>query len=78
MPVVLMRHERVEAAPDSPTVRIFGLGYEGRVESGDIELSPRHTEMLWVDVATFDPTGYFTGGWLAGVREYLAKVRSAR
>lgn len=76
MPTVIMRHERVEQAPGNPTVRILGLGYEGRIGSGEVELSPRHTEMMWADIATFDPSGYFTGGWLRGVEEYLAKARA--
>lgn len=72
MPVVFMRHQRVEQAPGNPTVRIFALGYEGQLNGGDITLSPRHTEMLWVDPKDFKPEDFFTGGWLKGVQEYLA------
>jgi len=42
------------------------------VESGEPKLSQRHTEMLWVDPKTFEPETYFTGGWLQGVRDYMA------
>lgn len=70
MPVVFLRHERIEQSPGNPTVRIFALGYDGTLE-GDVKLSPRHTEMLWVEPATFKPENYFTGGWLKGLKEYL-------
>lgn len=72
MPSVLMRHERIEASPGNPTVRIFGLGYSARLVSGEPELSDAHTEMIWVETATFIPEDYFTGGWLTGVKEYLS------
>lgn len=71
-PVVLMRHERVEASPGNPTVRIFGIGYRAQWKSGEPQLSEAHTEMMWVDPAQFKPEDYFTGGWLKGVQEYLA------
>jgi len=71
-PLVFFRHERVEVAPGSPTVRIFAIGYQAKWLSGDIQLSSRHTEMLWADPKTFVPENYFTGGWLKGVREYVA------
>ena len=70
-PVVFMRHERTEAAPGNPTVRIFALGYEATLVAEAIQLSERHPEMLWVDPSTFEPEKYFTGGWLKGVKEYL-------
>lgn len=71
-PIIFMRHERVEQTPDKPTVRIFALGYIGNLESGEIKLSPRHTEMKWVDPNDFKPEDYFAGGWLKGVQEYIA------
>ena len=70
-PAVFMRHERVEAAPGNPAVRIFAVGYSASFNKGEIILSPRHTEMKWVDKKTFQPGDYFTGGWLRGVKEYL-------
>lgn len=70
-PSIFMRHERVEAAPGNPTVRIFALGYIAQLESGEIHLSPRHVEMQWVDRSTFRPDKYFKGGWLNGVKDYL-------
>lgn len=70
-PAIFMRHERVEAAPGNPTVRIFALGYIARLEAGEINLSPRHVEAKWVDPNTFAPDEYFKGGWLNGVKEYL-------
>ena len=72
LPAIFMRHERIEQAPGNPTVRIFALCYEGELKKGDITLSPRHTEMLWVDPKDFEPERYFTGGWLKGMEEYLA------
>lgn len=70
-PEVLMRHERVEASPGNPTVRIFGIGYRAQVVSGEPKLSEAHTEMVWVDPNNFKPEDYFTGGWLKGIQEYL-------
>jgi len=71
-PVVFMRHERQEATPGNPTVRIFAVGYEGTLTSGEIKTSERHPELLWVDPKDFRPEQYFKGGWLKGVEEYLA------
>jgi hypothetical protein len=71
-PRILMRHQRMEAAPGNPTVRIFAVGYEARFMAGDVRMSPQHVEMKWVKLSAFDPTMYFRGGWLAGVRDYLA------
>jgi ADP-ribose pyrophosphatase YjhB (NUDIX family) len=70
-PIVFMRHERVETAPGNPMVRIFAVGYEGKLKEGEIKLSSRHTEILWVDLKNFRPEDYFSGGWLKGVQEYL-------
>lgn len=70
-PLLFMRHERVEAATGNPTVRIFAIGYEGKLESGEIKTSERHPELMWVDPKTFKPENYFKGGWLKGVKEYL-------
>lgn len=70
-PLLFFRHERVEAAPGNPTVRIFAVGYQARWVSGEAKLSERHTEMLWADPQTFKPEDYFKGGWLKGVQEYL-------
>lgn len=72
MPVIFMRHERIEQSPGNPKVRIFALGYEGKLEKGNIALSSRHTEMLWVDLNSFQAEKYFSGGWLKGVKDYLA------
>ncbi len=71
-PVVFMRHERQEAISGNPTVRIFAVGYSGTLNSGEIKISQRHTEFLWVDPKNFKPENYFKGGWLKGVQEYLA------
>ncbi len=70
-PEIFLRHERIEASPGNPKVRIFALGYIGQLETGSITLSPRHTELLWVDPQSFIPENYFKGGWLTGVREYI-------
>ncbi|KKU22507.1 MAG: hypothetical protein UX31_C0001G0025 [Candidatus Nomurabacteria bacterium GW2011_GWA1_46_11] len=69
-PVVFMRHERIEASTNSP-VRIFAIGYEGTLESGEVKTSERHPEFLWVEPDTFKPESYFKGGWLKGIQEYL-------
>jgi 8-oxo-dGTP pyrophosphatase MutT (NUDIX family) len=69
-PVVFMRHERVEAMLKRK-VRIFAVGYKATLLGGSIRLSDQHTESLWVPVKSFNPRGYFEGGWLNGVEEYL-------
>jgi hypothetical protein len=70
-PLLFFRHERVENTPGNPTVRIFAVGYPATWMEGDIQMSERHTEMLWADPKTFKPEEYFKGGWLKGVQEYL-------
>ena len=70
-PIVFMRHQREEAVEGSPIIRIFAIGYQSQYQGGEIQLSPRHTEMQWVDIKTFKPEEYFIGGWLKGVQEYL-------
>ncbi len=74
-PVVFMRHERAEAIPGNPQVRIFAVGYRATLENGEIELTSHHTDMLWVSQTNFKPDKYFRGGWLKGVQEYLNKNR---
>lgn len=74
-PEIFMRHERVEAVSGNPTARIFALGYRATLETGEIQLSPRHTELRWADPLSFDPESCFKGGWLMGVKEYLALKR---
>jgi ADP-ribose pyrophosphatase YjhB (NUDIX family) len=74
-PSVCMRHKRIEAAPGNPEVKIFAVGYQCTLESGEIQLSKRHTEMKWVDPINFKPEDYFTGGWLQGVKDYLETKR---
>jgi ADP-ribose pyrophosphatase YjhB (NUDIX family) len=77
-PVVFMRHERREAVKGNPKVRIFAVGYEAKYVSGNIELSHRHTEYKWVFIASFRPEKFFRGGWLKGVKEYLALKRCSK
>lgn len=73
-PVVFMRHQRVEQeAHGNPVVRIFAIGYEGKLESGEIKLSGMHNEMMWVDMNNFKPEDYFKGGWLKGVQEFIER-----
>ncbi len=74
-PEIFMRHERQEVAPGNPVVRIFALGYLAILTGGEIKKSPQHVQIEWVDISTFNPEGYFTGGWLKGVEEYLALKR---
>lgn len=76
-PLLFMRHQRVEQVEGSPTIRIFAIGYEGLLQSGDIHLSERHSEMIWVDPKNFKPEQYFEGGWLRGVEDYL-KLRNKK
>lgn len=70
-PVLTMRHKRNEAYMDDMEVKIFAVGYEATLDSGEIELTSHHTQMLFVDPKTFKPEEYFTGGWLKGLQDYL-------
>src|SRR3989344_1583799 len=63
-PIVAMRHERVEDAPGNPTIRIFSVGYEATLLSGEPKLSNLFVESMWADIKTFQPEKYFEGGWL--------------
>jgi len=74
-PEVFMRHERQEVAEGNPTVRIFAIGYPATLLDGEIKPSSQHVETKWVNINDFNPEGYFTGGWLKGMREYLEMKR---
>ena len=71
-PLLFFRHERVEAIPGNPTVRIFAVGYQATWKSGEVVLSSRHTECFWANPKDFKPEDYFKGGWLKGVQEYIS------
>jgi len=70
-PIVFMRHERRENDLKGSKVRIFSVGYRANFISGSIELSDMHTQSMWAPIGSFNPNGYFEGGWLKGVKEYL-------
>ncbi len=72
-PIVLMRHERRE---NGSNVRIFAVGYQTTLLNGDITFSSHHTDFKWVPIKSFNPNSYFDGGWLGGVKEYLAIRRA--
>ncbi|MFA5128045.1 MAG: NUDIX domain-containing protein [Patescibacteria group bacterium] len=76
-PVVYMRHERDEHLPNGETAkrRIFAIGYEAEYLGGEIQLGKSHEKFEWVNINDFNPDDYFTGGWLKGVSEYLARYR---
>ena len=74
-PIVFMRHERQEF-DSKMNARIFALGYQATLTQGEIALSGQHRESLWASFQEFDPSAYFTGGWLKGVEEYLALKRT--
>jgi len=73
-PIVFFRHERIEHESKQP-VRIFAVGYEATYKGGDIILGDNHDKYEWVNVKTFKPESYFTGGWLKGLQEYLKNQR---
>jgi len=75
-PIVFMRHERTEETIGKK-VRIFAIGYQAKLLSGNIRLSDQHVESMWVPINRFNPSGYFEGGWLKGVEEYLKLRRKA-
>ncbi len=71
-PEILFRVERLEHSSQQ-MVRIFALGYTAKYLGGKIRLGDHHDQMEWVDVNTFNPADYFTGGWLTGVQEYVSQ-----
>jgi len=75
-PAVFMRHERDELLPEGSREkrRIFAIGYNARYTGGGFKLGNGHERYEWVDISTFDPEKYFTGGWLLGIKEYQARV----
>jgi 8-oxo-dGTP pyrophosphatase MutT (NUDIX family) len=73
-PIVFMRHERNEilASGERQPRRIFAIGYETIYKGGAVKLGSNHTEYKWVSVSDFKPEEFFSGGWLKGVKEYMA------
>ncbi len=72
-PKIFFRVERAEHGLGGQIVRIFAVGYDAKYTSGEIKLGEHHDKMEWVDLKSFKPENYFTGGWLTGVKEYLGK-----
>jgi len=77
-PLVFMRHERNEilASGEKAKRRIFAIGYEAKYLGGEIKLDVNHERYEWVNPKTFNPADYFTGGWLAGVKNYIDIVKT--
>src|SRR5665213_2737723 len=63
-PEVFFRVQRNEHDLGGQIVRIFAVGYNARFIQGDIKLGDHHDQMEWVDLGSFKPENYFTGGWL--------------
>lgn len=75
-PKVFFRVERMESGIDMK-VRIFAVGYEAQYAGGEISLGQNHDEYRWVDLRSFEPESLFEGGWLNGIREYMAQQSDA-
>lgn len=75
VPTVFMRHERQEVLPsgEKELRRIFAIGYAASYEGGDVILGKSHEKFEWVVMQDFKPQDYFSGGWLAGVKEFVAQ-----
>jgi 8-oxo-dGTP pyrophosphatase MutT (NUDIX family) len=73
-PEVFFRVKRIEQDSGNEA-RIFAIGYAATYLGGEVLLGQNHDKIEWVDVNTFKPEDYFTGGWLTGVQEYLSQVR---
>jgi len=73
-PVIFMRHEREEvlSSEKKEKRRIFAVGYTASYKGGTIKLGKNHEKFEWVSVKDFKPEGYFTGGWLKGVKDFQA------
>lgn len=76
-PKVFFRHERKEQKLGE-MVRIFAIGYEAEYLGGEIQLGDHHDKFGWVDVTSFKPEDYFTGGWLKGLQEYLKIIKEEK
>ena len=74
-PVVFMRHERDEILPfgQKEKRRIFAVGYLAKYTGGEVKLGKNHEKFEWVDITTFKPEEYFSGGWLVGIQEFQTK-----
>lgn len=68
-PKVFFRVEREEYSTKE-IVHIFAVGFEAKLVSGKPVVGEYHDKYEWVNVNTFKPEDYFTGGWLKGVQEY--------
>lgn len=73
LPIIFFRHQRIEHS-SGEAVRIFAVGYDAEYLGGSISLGQHHDTFKWVDIATFKPEEYFTGGWLAGLQDYLSTI----
>lgn len=74
-PAIFFRHERTEYNTGKQA-RIFAVGYGAEYLDGEIIVGDNHDAYEWVDTRGFDAKQYFTGGWLKGIEEYQAKIRS--
>ena len=72
-PETFFRVQRNEHGLNGQPVRIFAVGFNAQFIGGDIQLGDHHDQMEWVNIDSFKPEDYFTGGWLVGVQEYVAK-----
>jgi 8-oxo-dGTP diphosphatase len=72
---VFFRHERKEQKLGE-MVRIFAIGYEAEYLGGQVQLGDHHDKFKWVDLKTFQPEKYFTGGWLKGIQEYQERIKN--
>jgi ADP-ribose pyrophosphatase YjhB (NUDIX family) len=78
-PFIFMRHERKETMPHGPKkARIFAIGYRAKFLGGTINLPSHHTKYEWASIKTFKPEKYFEGGWLEGVKTFLALERKKK
>jgi len=72
---IFFRVERQEHGLNGQKVRIFAIGYDAKYLGGEVDIGDHHDQMEWVDVKTFMPGNYFTGGWLEGVQEYISQTK---
>lgn len=68
--------ERNEAGIDT-AARIFAVGYEVNLISGNISLGKNHDHYEWVNVNDYNPNSNFKDGWEKGLESYLFKTKSS-
>lgn len=73
------RVEREEVGREGEVVRIFGIGYEANLTSGEVELGEYHDKFEWINIKTADLSEYASpSGWVEQLADYQMSVNTAK